>query len=352
MPYRWALLLTLVMLSSSDLPTTAWGQSQRADPAADDRGGDAPQPAGGESLAGRFAAKAAQARMTLPDSPARPPKRSVLEPSTSRWLEDDAGRPLASVSDDLGPANLLSSPPCPSGLAPEAMLDDLPSVRGNPSTILDPSTLPPSMPPTFFDRMPRVPPRKQPMMRESWLFRPFNVSFFEGALFAAPPITPQFRTSTGYFTGFRIGWDFAAHFGGETRFGFSKVDMLEAPPSTLGGYQKIFYFDSNLLIYPWGDTRWRPFLSIGGGLADNMIVANNGNVLHPDTFNMPLGGGIKYRFGSRVAFRADVRDNLTFSGSGGVRTLNNVEVLGGIEFHFGGGDRRNYWPWNPSKHWW
>jgi hypothetical protein len=155
-----------------------------------------------------------------------------------------------------------------------------------------------------------------------------------------------------YFTGFRLGWDMNTHFGGETRFGFSKVFLLDAERTTSVGYQQIFYFDSNLLIYPWGDTRWRPFLSLGTGLADILIADNSGLRLHPGAFNMPMGFGIKYRYGPRMAFRADFRDNLTFSGSGGLRTLNNLEATGGIEIHFGGGTRRSYWPWNPSHHWW
>lgn len=356
MTYRWAVtqtlgILAMAMLSSIALPAAAWAQFERAPPAAQTNEDDGAtcEP---NSPAARFAAAAAQSRITLPGSPRRAAKRSVLDPSTSRWLEDETNRPggKGPSPGDLAPDDLLSGSPCHSDLPPEAMPDNLPGLRGGPNTMLEAGDLSP--PPSFFDSMPRIPPRRQPMLRESWLFRPFNVSVFEGALFATPPIKPQFHAATGYFTGFRVGWDFATHFGVETRFGFSKVYVLNADVSTLGGYQKIFYFDSNLLIYPWGDTRWRPFLSLGGGLADVSVVANNGLNLHPGAFNLPFGGGIKYRYGSRVAFRADIRDNLTFLGGGGLQTLNNLEVLGGIEFHFGGGDRRGYWPWNPSKHWW
>ncbi|HEX5443804.1 MAG TPA: hypothetical protein VFW87_08250 [Pirellulales bacterium] len=200
---------------------------------------------------------------------------------------------------------------------------------------------------------PALPAVRQPMLRESWLYRPFNLSIFEGALFASPPIGPQINTTVAYFTGFRLGWDYATHFGGETRFAFSKVFLLDSQTrSTEVGYQRLFYFDTNVLVYPWGDTRFRPFFSLGGGLADILVVSNNGLRLHPGAFNLPFGAGIKYRHGTRLAFRADIRDNLTFSGSGGMRTLNNIEVVGGVEFHFGGGDRRTYWPWNPSRHWW
>ena len=345
MTYRWAVVLLLAMLSSSASPTKAWAQAVRASPSDDD-----PQPGGSASPALRFAAAAKATQVDLSEPRQRPAKRSVLEPSTSRWLEDEDQDPAdeGPSGDELAPPDFMSPA---SGPAPEKIADDF-ALPPAPHAALTDGAFSDAFGGPPLEALPRRAIRKQPMLRESWLFRPFNVSVFEGALFATPPIAPQFNTATSFFTGFRVGWDYAAHFGGETRFGFSKAFFLDAARTTEVGYQQLFYFDSNLLIYPWGDTRWRPFLSIGGGLADVLIVGNNGLLLHPMAFNMPLGTGIKYRFGPRVAFRADFRDNLTFSGAGGLRTLNNIEVVGGIEFHFGGGDRRSYWPWNPSHHWW
>jgi hypothetical protein len=344
MSYRWAVQATLAVLLSAALTAAARAQSENAAPAAD---GEPPQ-SDASSPADRFAVVAAAAQLDLPPATKRPRKRSVLEPSTSRWLEDDAtdkpapgASPQTLMPDSLGQASR--------GPAPAEMPDDLPLPRGH-GPMNDDGGMAPNLGQHFFDRLPRMGQNRQPMLRESWLFRPFNISFFEGALFATAPI-PQFANGVGFLTGFRVGWDFDPHFGGETRFGFSKIYMVGPAQSVGDGYEKIFYFDANLLIYPWGDTRWRPFFTIGGGLADVLVVSNAGT-LHPGAFNLPFGGGIKYRLGSRVAFRADLRDNLTMSGVGGMRTLNNIELLGSIEFHFGGGDRRSYWPWNPSRHWW
>lgn len=297
----------------------------------------------------RFAAEAASAQTDLPPRKKRKTKRSVLEPASSRWLEDDPESPEGSArSPESGvPDSIL---PLERGPGPEEIPDGLMAPAG-PSPMLQPDDFGPVAPRHLFDRLSRFRPAPQPMLRESWLFRPFNFSVFEGALFSTAPI-PQFNNGVGFLTGFRVGWDFDAYFGGETRFGFSKIYFVDSTKATSSGYEKLFYFDSNLLIYPWGDTRWRPFFSIGGGLADVNIVSTSGIVLHPTAFNLPFGGGLKYRLGSRVAFRADIRDNLTFSGTGGMRTLNNLELLGSIEFHFGGGERRSYWPWNPSRHWW
>jgi hypothetical protein len=343
-------MVTFAMLSSTGLPAAARAQSLRPPIAimgANETDADSPV-GGASSPANRFALVAATAQVDSPSTSNRPPKRSVLEPITPRWLEDEEPEPpkAATSPQTLSPEFL--SPP--TGPAPEAMPEELtpPDPTG---PMLDSEELMPHRRGHFFQRVPRIGPIRQPMMRDSWQFRPFNISVFEGALLATAPIVPEFRNGAGYFTGFRVGWDFATHFGGETRFGFSKVFLDDAARSASTGYEKLFYFDSNLLYYPLGDTRWRPFFSIGGGLADVLINGNFGT-LHPTAFNLPFGGGIKYRYGSRVAFRADIRDNLTFSGNGGLRTLNNLELLGGIEFHFGGGERRSYWPWNPSRHWW
>lgn len=340
MAYRWAVALCLAVLSSGVRPATAWAQPLRAD-------ADASGPAK-QSPAVRFAAAADDTQIELGKKP-KPPVRSVLEPSTSKWLDQDQPQPAddGSTPIDLAPPELLS----PDAAPPPEMIEDYPG-RPGPRAMPAAVALPQSLGPTPLEMIRPRDVRKQPMLRESWQFHPFNFSVFEGALFATPPIEPQFNTAVSFFTGFRIGWDYSKYFGGETRFGFSKVFLLDTTRQTQVGYQQIFYVDSDLLIYPWGDTQWRPFLSIGGGLADVLIVDNAGLRLHPGAFNLPMGAGIKYRYGPRMAFRADFRDNLTFSGAGGLRTLNNIEVVGGVEFHFGGGTRRTYWPWNPSRHWW
>ena len=336
------MLLCLAALSSIASPATVRAQQPRAP-----SNGNAAQ-ADGTSPALRFAAAADETNDDLSAPSSRPAKRSVLEPSTANWLQDESSALVddGASPDDLSPPDMLSPESAPPPEAMEVLPGQpgprtLPSVQMSPSLHADP-----------LGTIPKSKVRQQPMLRDSWLYRPFNFSIFEGGLFATPPIAPQFNTAVSYFTGFRFGWDFNTHFGGETRFGFSKVFLLDASRNTEVGYQQIFYFDSNLLIYPWGDTRWRPFLALGTGLADVLIVDNAGLRLHPGAFNMPMGFGIKYRYGPRVAFRADFRDNLTFSGAGGLRTLNNIEATGGIEIHFGGGTRRSYWPWNPSHHWW
>ena len=413
MAYRSAATMRLAVLLSGMLPVAALAPAPRAAALAEENAADAPSTDGMQSAAYRSVANPLRASSSpvvhfaetageepsggIDSSTLRTSGKSVLAPPGDEWLKQ---RPKAS---DLPRSPLSKSPRSPlstkppdpladvpdslTGVAEDPLSDDLsPSVApvaGGPLSIeppeplsIDgqlpgvagpalvsppqPGELPLGVPPlgaeaTFIDvpDVGRLPSVRQPMLRESWLYRPFNVSLFEGALFAAPPIAPQFNTTVSYFTGLRVGWDFSKYFGGEERFGFSKVFLLDgATHSIQVGYQRLFYFDANLLIYPWGDTRVRPYLSLGSGYADVFIVSNTGLRLHPGAFNMPMGVGIKYRHSSRIAFRADFRDNLTFSGGGGMRTLNNIEFVGGVEFHFGGGNRKVYWPWNPSHHWW
>lgn len=354
MSNRRVVMVTCALLVTSACPAIATAQAPRTAPVEEARDDVLANSASGNSPVLRFAAAADDAQVSLADLKQIPADKSLLGP-TLRWDERGTSRRVAvAKSGELGPPDLLATDPEPATIGPAPLAEEL-RFEQPAGTLLDPAMMPQSGLPgglPDFGPSPRIPPHRQPMMRESWLFRPWNISLFEGALFAATPAQPQFNTLNSYFTGFRVGWDYSTHFGGETRFGFSRVFMLDATRNTEVGYQDIFYFDSNLLIYPLGDTRWRPFFSIGGGLADILIVGNTGAVIHPGAFNMPIGGGMKYRVGTRLAFRADIRDNITFSGSGGLRTLNNIEVVGGLEFHFGGGNRRSYWPWNPSKHWW
>lgn len=372
---RWAVVVRWTVLLTALLPVAASAQAplDRSNPLRDGvlTSGAAPSRRSSQTSPLRRFVSTVDEDTTL--QPGRPlSAKSSLQPLGPDWLKGDVPELLAPpraaapvddlLLDDLGP-DVLSTPDGPMIAPPQTLGPEGLSPGGAPDLLtpglLGPGSAAGNLPPSAGGLLhdmpsgPALPAVRQPMLRESWLYRPFNLSIFEGALFASPPIRPQFNTTVAFFTGFRLGWDYATHFGGETRFGFSKVFLLDAQTrSTEVGYQRLFYFDTSVLIYPWGDTRFRPFLSLGGGLADIFVVSNQGLRLHPGAFNLPFGGGIKYRHGTRLAFRADIRDNLTFSGGGGLSTLNNIEIVGGVEFHFGGGDRRTYWPWNPSRHWW
>ena len=141
----------------------------------------------------------------------------------------------------------------------------------------------------LFQNIPQIGPLRRPMMTIAGSFAPSTSAFSREPCWRR---LRSFRSSAMVpATSRDFAWVgiFASHFGGETRFGFSKVFMLDAAhPSVEPAIERLFYFDSNLLILPLGDTRWRPFYRSAAELADVMISGNFGAVLHPRHFKLPL----------------------------------------------------------------
>ena len=100
--------------------------------------------------------------------------------------------------------------------------------------------------------------------------------------------------------------------------------------------------DTSLLLYPWGDTRLRPFLSFGVGLAYFNFDDIGGR---QDKFvvDMPAGFGCKYYWNEGLTVRADITDNLVLAGQG-LSTTNNASFTFGVEVRFG--SLRSLWPWH------
>ena len=111
----------------------------------------------------------------------------------------------------------------------------------------------------------------------------------------------------------------------------------------------VFIWDLNWIYYPTGDTRWRPYLTAGFGLLD-ADYDDLTTKYHDTALAFPWGVGFKYRHSTRVALRFDVLDHLTFA-TGPQNMMHNITVSAGFESRFGGGSRKNYWPWNPGRNW-
>jgi outer membrane protein with beta-barrel domain len=188
-----------------------------------------------------------------------------------------------------------------------------------------------------------------PLQRESWLNRPYSLGGFTGGLFSDNPIPGQVNGTPGYLAGFRLGWDVEHFWGTEVRFGFSTFGLRNAQTDFTLPKMEAFYMDTNLLFYPWGDTRWRPFASVGMGLADFQFSNIQDRQIHQTTLGMPFGGGLKYRHNNRWVFRVDLLDNLSFQSGQNVATMHNISLTAGLEARFGIGPRRSYWPWNPTR---
>jgi hypothetical protein len=209
-----------------------------------------------------------------------------------------------------------------------------------------------------------------PISRESWLRRPFSISWFIGAVEGSPLISDWVGEADGLFGGVRLGWDFDHCWGTEMRFAVGSIGLYDSRRAqdaqwfadTQNGYApddpyrqrydggrnaSVLLWDLNLLVYPWGDHPWRPYLLAGLGTCaigfEDRFAVHRSAIL----FGMPVGMGIKYHCSDALALRFDIADNVAFGGSG-VNTLHQVSITGGIEYRFGGA-RKSYWPWNPAR---
>jgi hypothetical protein len=188
------------------------------------------------------------------------------------------------------------------------------------------------------------------MSGASWLSRPLHVDVFSGVIYGGPLIEDSIRRQGDVFSGFRLGWDWTRRLGGEMRFGFAQIGTEDIPTGIELDDADVVYWDLNVLWYPTGDTRIRPFLSLGLGSQhiDFIDAANNGH--QKELFAVPLTAGIKYRATPWCAVRADITDNIAFPYDD-VVMQGNVSITVSAEFHFGG-ERTSYWPWNPTLQSW
>jgi len=191
-------------------------------------------------------------------------------------------------------------------------------------------------------------PRQAPLERESWLNRPFSAGFFLGGLFLDAPVN-DLHGDPGFMFGGRLGWDPAVNWGLETRMALAYPGTTDPTGQTDPRAAHVFIWDVNWLWYFTGDTRWRPYFNVGLGMFDIDYVSPTGPQ-HNNSFSIPFGVGFKYRHSSRLIMRVDLTDHYTFA-TGAQNTMHNLSLTAGLEARFGGGSRRNYWPWNPGSDW-
>jgi hypothetical protein len=192
------------------------------------------------------------------------------------------------------------------------------------------------------------PPQPQ-LTRESWLNRPWSASVLFGGMFLDDPASSA-EGDAGFMYGLRLGWDFAPRWGVETRVAGARPGISDPTGAWDLPAAKIWMWDVNWLWYWTGDTRWRPYTSLGLGLFDADYDLPGYQHQHNTTFGLPFGVGIKYRHSTRTVMRLDLTDNVSFA-SGRQEGLHNLSLTAGFEARFGGGTRRNYWPWNPGRDW-
>lgn len=188
-----------------------------------------------------------------------------------------------------------------------------------------------------------------PLLRESWNYRPWHIDWFAGVMWGDTITKYQVERGGGAIGGFRLGQDWGNYLGWEMRFAFASLDMNNLGAANYLDDTEDFYWDNSVMYYPLGDSLWRPYFSLGLGLARFQFYNTQGARTDESSFSLPLGMGLKYRYSSWLAFRLDFTDNASFAG--GLPWMNSYSLTAGMEFHFGG-RRRSYQAWNPGKHGW
>lgn len=192
---------------------------------------------------------------------------------------------------------------------------------------------------------------RAPERTRSWTNRPLSIGGFVGGMFGTELIGGRVDQEPGVFAGGRFGWDVSEYWGLETRLGLVEMNLRAENPNVFLDKNEVTVWDFDFMYYPWGESRLRPFLSLGLGLLQTDFVDDTGYRVKDMLFAIPIGIGAKYRLDQRVALRFDLTDHYAFAGGHDVESTNNIAVTAGLEIRFGG-RRKSYWPWEPSRTWW
>ena len=181
-----------------------------------------------------------------------------------------------------------------------------------------------------------------PLRSGGWRAQPFSISGFAGATNGGPIIRCHVDELPSTYAGVNFGWDYDHFWGIEKRLGFGALNLitpwhqrLQPGLSVTGEYR--------LMYYPLGDSRWRPFVTLGIGWSDFYFI-DDFNHRHIDTLLLfPYGVGLKYLWNDRWAIRIDLIDELTLS-SNQTSTFHYVALTAGLEFRYG--KRLLHMPWH------
>jgi hypothetical protein len=182
-----------------------------------------------------------------------------------------------------------------------------------------------------------------PLVGTSWRNRPWYVNGFAGGVIGDDLQSGLISQGGGFIAGGRFGGDFDHFWGAEIRLAFANLD-LDYHTLTISGQSRDVFFDANLLYYPLGDTRWRPYLTAGFGVASFSYDDATGQSLRGTAVEFPFGAGLKYYLGRQWALRFDLIDNFTLASGNKIDLMHNISFTGGLEFHFGG-KYVDYGPW-------
>lgn len=227
-----------------------------------------------------------------------------------------------------------------------------PLVEGLDDHVTDDLLLTPPPPDSLWQRWRE---RRREMRRQpgSWQWYPLYFEKFTGIIHVNEPVHDQIHNGTGNLFGGRWGWDFARYAGVETRLGYTRATLKDTLYPLIPSHENFLFWDAELLIYPFGDTKWRPFAMLGMGLVDLGFIDDRGREWHQDLITMPFSVGVKYRLDNHNALRFEVADNVIFGtnqGGNGQHVIHNIAVLFAFERRFGL-PHRSYFPRRETSAW-
>lgn len=275
---------------------------------------DAPAPPPG-IMARSIAAEFAREADDEPLYEVRPPR---WQPGDANWVERQQQVAVDALQDDsIRQASLVSSPPS-----------------------------------SFWQRWRE---RRQELRRQpgTWQRYPLYFEKFTGIINVNEPVHDQIHTGVGSLFGGRWGWDVARHWGVESRLGYVRATLNDTLHPLIPGHENFLFWDADLMFYPLGDTKWRPFAMLGMGLVDLGYIDDRGRKWHQDLITMPFAVGVKYRLNNLNALRLDVTDNVVFGNNqagNGQHVMHNVSVLFAFERRFGL-PHRSYFPHRDMSAW-
>ena len=295
-------------------------------------------------------------RAQVPENPLRSGVRvhvSDIEPATPE--------PLPNIWDD-SPATEIQPIAAAEDLPPADPRTIVPQQFGQPteSTDLSPGEPWPGgehdswVQPWFTHTDPNDPYRYsgfgRPLVGTSWLNRPWYVGAFLGGLLADDLIGDHVETNNSFFIGARVGWDFDHYWGLEGRYAFSRPQINDGSGDTLPDPAREYFIDVSLAYYPWGDSQWRPFASIGLGLQTFRFHDDLDERIHQSLLSVPIGVGLKFFHSPYHTLRLEAYDNIAW-GDGKLATMQNFTLAAGVEFRFGGRPT-SYFPWHGGTAYW
>lgn len=174
-----------------------------------------------------------------------------------------------------------------------------------------------------------------PLFGTSWRNRPYHADIFFGSLITGDLQENSIMQRSTAISGVRVGYDFDHYWGAEIRLATADARVSYASDPTLAGTSSIIMADTSIQYYPWGDSQWRPFATMGMGYAGFDFLDAGGLPRNQSLLNIPIGFGMKYYLKPWFIFRAELQDNIAI-GTNDISSMQNLSFTGGFEYRFGG----------------